>query len=442
MKSKRNLRHILLAVLVVLSLTLPSCSFTTWPSKLAGEVKEALTQAAPETTTAEKEIVVEKPVIKTVVVEKEVPVEVTRIVEVQKEVLVTPVPVPPTAGSQLDVETQILTEVYRRVNPSVVNVTNLARLELFAEDEVIPQGEGSGFMWDDQGHIVTNAHVVEGADEVQITLYDGLTLPAQVVGVDLDSDLAVVKINPRGLELRAVELGDIDEVVVGQRAIAIGNPFGYEGTLTQGIVSAIGRTIPSLTAFNIPEAIQTDAAINPGNSGGPLLDSQGRLIGVNAQIESTVQANAGVGFAVPVNIVQRVVPALIADGRYDHAWLGISGHDYSPAWADALGFSEEMRGAYVMYVEPGGPSDEAGLRAGTRQTDVLLGLDFGQPVYLEAGGDLIVAIDDQPVKSFDDLLVYLERYTSPGDLVELTILRDGRQQVMVVTLGKRSQRTR
>jgi S1-C subfamily serine protease len=429
--NKRNLRHVLLSALVVLSLTLPSCSFTTWPRKLAGEVKEALTQARPETITVEKEVVVEQ----------EVPIEVTRIVEVQKEVLVTPLPPPSTAGSQLDVETQILTEVYRKVNPSVVNVTNLARLELFAEEEVIPQGEGSGFMWDEQGHIVTNAHVVEGADEVQITLHDGLTLPAQVVGVDLDSDLAVVKIDPRGLELRSVELGDIDEVVVGQRAIAIGNPFGYEGTLTQGVVSAIGRTIPSLTAFNIPEAIQTDAAINPGNSGGPLLDSRGRLIGVNAQIESAVRANAGVGFALPVNIVRRVVPALIAEGHYDHAWLGISGQTFSPAWADALGFPEGARGAYVMYVEPGGPSDEAGLRAGDRQTDVLLGLDFGQPVYLEAGGDLIVAIEDRPVKTFDDLLVYLERYASPGDVVELTILHgDEQQQVINVKLGNRSQR--
>jgi S1-C subfamily serine protease len=428
--NKRNLRYILLSALVVLSLALVSCNIFTLPSRIAGEVEDLATKVATEVVAVE-----------TVVVEKEVPVEVTRIVEVEKEVSATPVPAPSTAGSQLDVETQILTEVYRKVNPSVVNVTNLARLELFAENEVIPQGEGSGFVWDEQGHIVTNAHVVEGADEVEITLCDGLTLSAQVVGVDPDSDLAVVKINPQGLELRPVELGDIDEVVVGQRAIAIGNPFGYEGTLTQGIVSALGRTIPSLTAFNIPEAIQTDAAINPGNSGGPLLDSQGRLIGVNAQIESTVRANAGVGFALPVNIVKRVVPALIAEGHYDHAWLGISGQTYSPSWASALGFPEEARGAYVMYVEPGGPSDEAGLRAGDRQTDVLLGLDFGQPVYLEAGGDLIVAIDDQPIKNFDDLLVYLERYASPGDQVKLTVLRGNRQQVITVTLGKRPQST-
>jgi S1-C subfamily serine protease len=439
--SKQNLRYFLLSALLVLSLTLVSCSIFTLPSRIAGKVEELTTRVAPEA-------------VKTVVVEKEVPVEVTRIVEVEKEVLVTPTPPaqpaetpPPAALNQLDVETQILIEVYRKVSPSVVYVVNLTEVELFAEEEFIPEIGGSGFIWDDQGHIITNAHVVQGADEVQVTLYDDLTLPAQVVGVDPDSDLAVIKIDPQGLELRPVELGNIDEVMVGQRAIAIGSPLRRAGTMTQGIVSAMGRSIRSLTAFNIPEAIQTDAAINPGNSGGPLLDAQGRVIGVNAQIETGSeldQSSAGIGFAIPVNIVKRVVPALITEGRYDHAWLGISGQTYSPAWADALGFPEEARGAYVMLVEPEGPADEAGLQGETRQTDILLGLDdFQQPIYLPAGGDLIVAINDQPVTKFDDLLVYLERYTSPGDRVELTVLRgDGRQQVIPVTLGKRPQRTR
>ncbi len=432
--SKRNLHYILLSALVVLSLTLLSCNIFTLPSRIVGEVEKLATKVAPEVIAVE-----------TVVVEKEVPVEVTRIVEVEKEVLVTPTSVPPAISTpaqaaetpppatwgQLDVETQILTEVYRKVNPSVVNIRT-------------DQAEGSGFVWDTEGHIVTNDHVVQGAHDVLVTFADGVSLPAMVVGEDPDSDLAVVEVDPELHELRPVELGDVDAVDVGDRAIAIGNPFGLEGTLTQGIISAKGRSIPALTSFAIPEALQTDAAINPGNSGGPLLDAEGQVIGVNAQIEtgsSLVRANTGIGFAIPVNIVKRVVPALITDGRYDHAWLGISGQTYSPAWADALGFPEETRGAYVMLVEPEGPADKAGLRAGTRQTDVLLGSDFGQPVYLEAGGDLIVAIDDQPVKNFDDLLVYLERYTSPDDLVELTVLRgDGRQQVISVTLGKRSQR--
>jgi len=432
---KRNLRYILLSALLVLSLTLIGCNIFTWPSRLAGEVEKLATKVAPEVVEVEKRVVVEKPVV------------VTKIVEV----VVTPTPpaqpaeTPPlTTWSQLDVETQILTEVYRKVNPSVVNVANLARVRTLTEEEVIPRGEGSGFIWDEQGHIVTNAHVVEGADEVQITTYDGLAFQAQVVGVDLHSDLAVVKIDPEGLELRPVELGNIDEVQVGQRAIAIGNPFGKANTMTQGIVSALGRTIPSLTRYSIPEAIQTDAAINPGNSGGPLLDSEGRVIGVNAQIETgstLVRANAGVGFAIPVNIVKRVVPALIAEGHYDHAWLGISGQTYSPSWAKELGFPEDVRGAYVMYVEPGGPADQAGVKAATKRTDVLLGLDdFNQPIYLAAGGDLITAINDQPVRKFDDLLVYLERYSSPGDRVKLAVLHsDGQQEIITVNLGKRPE---
>jgi S1-C subfamily serine protease len=423
--SKRNLRYILLSALLVLSLTLVSCSIFTWPSRLVDEVEGLATRVAPEA-------------VKTVVVEKKVPVEVTRIVEVEKEVSVTPTPPaqpaatpPPAALSQLDVETQILTEVYREVNPSVVNIRT-------------DQAEGSGFVWDTEGHIVTNDHMVQGARHVLVTFTDGVSLPAEVIGEDPDSDLATLEVDPKLHELRAVELGDVDAVEVGDRAIAIGNPFGLEGTLTEGIISAKGRSIPALTNFAIPEALQTDAAINPGNSGGPLLDSEGQVIGVNAQIEtgsSLVQANTGIGFAIPVNIVKRVVPALIAEGHYDHAWLGISGQTYSPAWADALGFPEETRGAYVMQVESGGPADKAGLQAGTKQTGILLGFDFGQPVYLAAGGDLIVAINDQPVTKFDDLLVYLERYTSPGDRVELTVVRsDGRQQVIPVTLGKRSQR--
>jgi 2-alkenal reductase len=353
----------------------------------------------------------------------------------------------PETSDVLDIESQILTEVYREVNPSVVNVANLARVEVLSEEEVVPQGEGSGFFWDEQGHIVTNAHVVEGADEVQITLYNDVTLQAQVVGLDPDSDLAVVKIDTEGLEIRPVELGNIDDVEVGQRAIAIGNPFRKANTMTQGIISAIGRTIPSLTRYQIPEAIQTDAAINPGNSGGPLLDSEGRVIGVNAQIEtgsSLVRANAGIGFAIPVNIVKRVIPALIEEGHYDHAWLGISGQTYSPSWAEELGFPKDARGAYVMYVEPTGPAGEGGLQAGTEDTDILMGLDnFNQPIYLQAGGDLIIAINDQPVEKFDDLLVYLERYGSPGDRVGLTVLRsDGEEETLSVELGTRPESER
>jgi 2-alkenal reductase len=242
-----------------------------------------------------------------------------------------------------------------------------------------------------------------------------------------------------------VEQGDIKEVQVGQRAIAIGNPFGLVGTMTSGIVSAIGRSIPSdpssRLSFNIPEVIQTDAAINPGNSGGPLLNDRGQVIGVNAQIRSQAGSNSGVGFAIPINIVQRVVPALITDGRYRHAYLGISGRTYSPAWADALGFPQDARGAYVMTVTSDGPAEQAGVRPASQDTDVLLGVDTSGPVYLQSGGDLIVAIDNQPVISFDDLLVYLESYKSPGDQVKLIVLRAGGEQVVLtVKLSERPSR--
>jgi S1-C subfamily serine protease len=248
-------------------------------------------------------------------------------------------------------------------------------------------------------------------------------------------------VDPTLIDLVPVEPGALDEVVVGQRAIAIGNPFGLEGTMTSGIVSAIGRSIPALTGFSIPLAIQTDAAINPGNSGGPLLNERGQVIGVNAQIRSDAGVNSGVGFAIPVNIVQRVAPALIRDGSYRHAYLGVSGRTYSPAWAEALGLSRETRGAYIIAVVKGGPSEAAGLRAGTTLTKILLGVGTDGLEYLRSGGDLIIAIDDEPVTTFDDLLVYLESRKSPGERVSLTVLRgDNDQQTITVVLGQRPVR--
>ena len=341
-----------------------------------------------------------------------------------------------------DVETEILEAAYQKVNPSVVFIVNLAHnTQLAPTDQAVPVSEGSGFVWDTQGHIVTNDHVVRDAEALQVTFADGIVLPAELVGTDPDSDLAVIAVNRRLATLVPVEQGNIDEVQVGQRAIAIGNPFGLAGTMTSGIVSALGRSIPAITGFSIPEAIQTDAAINPGNSGGPLLNERGQVIGVNAQIQSSTRTNSGVGFAIPINIVQRVVPELITRGVYHHAYLGISGRTYSPAWADALGFSPDDRGAYIIDVVSDGPSAQSGLRGGNRDTDVVLGIDMKGPVYLQSGGDLIIAIDDQPVTTFDDLLVYLENYKSPGDKVQLTVLRAGEgQRTLSVTLGERPKR--
>ncbi|MBK9093535.1 MAG: trypsin-like peptidase domain-containing protein [Anaerolineae bacterium] len=359
-------------------------------------------------------------------------------------------PVLPTAvqaPAGADIETALLTNLYERVNPSVVNITVLGRAgEQVAPgmgiptpenpDELVPVSQGSGFVWDAEGHIVTNAHVIEGEDGVRITFSDGTSATAEVIGADPDSDLAVVKVDPATAALVPVARGSMDAVQVGQRVAAIGNPFGYNGTLTVGVVSAIGRSISSLTQFNIPSVIQTDAPINPGNSGGPLLNMDGAVIGVNAQIETSngVRANSGVGFSIPISIVERVVPALINEGVYRHAYLGISGSTFSPFCADVLGIDPAVRGAYVNEVANGGPSDKAGLRGGSQAVDKLTCPEM-------AGGDLITAIDDQPVARFDDLLIYLETYKGPGDTVTLTVLRDGQEQKIAVELGRRPQRS-
>ncbi len=370
---------------------------------------------------------------------------------IEKVVIVTPTAQPRAAAPApsvditpgADVESQILEAIYQKVNPSVVYIENLAKPARSTITQAVPESSGSGFVWDAQGHIVTNNHVVSGADELRVTFADGVELPATVVATDPDSDLAVIIVDPKFARLVPVERGNITEVVVGQRAVAIGNPFGklQMGTMTVGIVSAIGRSIPSVTQFQIPEAIQTDAAINPGNSGGPLLNDRGQVIGVNAQIRSESGSNSGVGFAIPISIVQRVVPALIKDGRYRHAYLGISGNTYSPAWADALGFPTDVRGAYLMAVVSGGPSDKAGLRGASKDTKVVLDIGTAGPIYLQSGGDLVTAIDGQTVTKFDDLLIYLERNKSPGDEVKVTIVRAGEgQKTITVKLGERPAR--
>jgi S1-C subfamily serine protease len=345
--------------------------------------------------------------------------------------------VPPS----IQAESQLVEAIYRKVNPSVVRIVTLATQRLGTATDAIPQGEGSGFVWDAAGHIVTNDHVVRGADKLQVTFSDGTTVDAELVGSDPNGDIAVVKVDPKLVTLTSVELGDMREVNVGQPAFAIGNPFGFEGTLTSGIVSALGRSIPAVTGFDIPEAIQTDASINPGNSGGPLLNVRGQVIGVNAQIESSTRSSSGVGFAIPISLVQRIVPSLIKTGAYGHAYLGMSGGTFTQAWADALGFPAEAKGAYVMGVLQGGPADEAGLQSGTVDSPILLGTDsYGRPAYLQRGGDLVTAIDGQPVTGMSDVLIYLEEHASPSQKVTLTVLRAGGQTRTVdVILGQRPE---
>lgn len=353
-------------------------------------------------------------------------------------------PVEITIDPAADAEPQILRAVYLKVNPSVVKVENLTTItDSTQTQDLVPQGQGSGFVWDASGLIVTNAHVVEGTDTVRVVFSDDRSVTGQVLGADPNSDLAVIQIDPTGFDLVPVERGNIDEIAVGDRAIAIGAPFDFAGSMTVGTVSGLGRSIRSLNIrYTIPEVIQTDAPINPGNSGGPLLDSRGEVIGINAQIrtEDGVRANSGVGFAIPIYIAERVVPALVSGGSYEHPFIGVSGQTYSPEWADALGFPADVKGAYITDALSGYPAARAGIHGADSDTKLVLDVNpmTGQPDYLRAGGDLVVGINDQPVERFDDLLIYLFRYASPGDEVQLTVLRpNGTESVVPVTLGVR-----
>ena len=358
--------------------------------------------------------------------------------------LSTPLPqiIVATPESGIDYETAVLMNIYAQVNPSVVNVQIFQEnsslhnggLSNLDQDDLLEVGGGSGFVWDASGHIVTNQHVVEGADEVHVKFSDGTTSIAKVVGVDIDSDLAVIQIDPAGYNLQAVKRGDIDQVRVGMRVAAIGNPFGFEGTLTSGIVSAIGRTIPSRSRYSIPDSIQTDAPINPGNSGGPLINEKGEVIGVNAQIRSEDRANSGVGFAIPIAIVERVVPALIEEGRYNYSYIGISGDTFSPLCSEELGIDPKLRGALVVDVMPRTPAAKAGLQAGKAYDSHYPGV-----CPSSKGSDLITAINGQPVASFDDVLIYLTRFTSPNDTVKLSVLRDGEMLDVDVKLSARPE---
>lgn len=383
---RRNLY--LLTALVFMLLSIMACNLS--------ELSSVLTE-----TEATEPVSDPEPAVETVIV----------------EVTSTPQPAAPA----VDVEEELVIDVYARVGPAVVCITAPQRF-----GECI----GSGFIIDEEGHIVTNDHVATAAGELLVTLADEHTVPAEVLGTDPGSDLAVLDIDVSAEELTVAELGESGTLQVGQRAIAIGNPFGLERTVTTGIISSLGRTLPrDGTGFQLAELIQTDAAINPGNSGGPLLDSQGRVIGVNTAITSESGVNSGVGFAVPVDIVKRVIPELIAQGRYRHPWLGITGGTITAEMVDAADLQVEI-GVLISTVEPGSPAEVAGLRGGSRQIQV-----SGMPFL--AGGDIIIAIDKAVVKQFDDVVNYLASHTNVGDSVTLTVVRDGGQISVSVTLEER-----
>jgi 2-alkenal reductase len=364
--------------------------------------------------------------------------------------LTTAEPVPTVSealSAPVDAEDALVTALYRDRSPAVVAIHILGQpgeatdelQEGDEEEEEAPdfgfEAQGSGFLIDAKGHIVTNNHVVENASNIEVSFTTGETLEAEVVGTDLDSDLAVIKVDRIPEGVRPLQFADSKEVNVGQRAIAIGNPFGLDSTLTVGVVSALGRTFPTRQAqqgglYSLGDVIQTDAAINPGNSGGPLFNSAGEVIGVNTAIRSEGGTFEGVGFAVPSNLVQKVSAALIETGRYQHPYLGISmGQPITEVVARELKL-EVSQGVPVASVVENGPAAKAGLRAG--QDEVAF-----RGVNYPVGGDIVLRIDDQPVYSSNDIIDYLAAETEVGQTVQLTVFRDGEEVEIPVVLGAR-----
>jgi S1-C subfamily serine protease len=315
-------------------------------------------------------------------------------------------------------------EIYRSTEPSVVKIT----VYHSTDQGLTPYGEGSGFVYDEKGSIVTNAHVVSEADEIEVTFLDGERMKASLTGIDVYSDLAVIKVSS-GKDLKPLKLGDSSQLYVGERVLAIGNPYGLGGTMTEGIVSQTGRSLRAPGGYLIVGVVQTDAAINPGNSGGPLLNLQGEVIGVNTAIASLTGEFSGVGFAIPSNLVKRVATSLIEKGVYVHPWLGVQGLDVTADIAEAIGL-KEPRGFLVTEVLPGSPAEKAGLKGGGEVQTI-------GGVKIPIGGDVIIGVDGKPIRGLEDILLYVEYNKSPGDVVSLTIMRNGSQITVRVTLGER-----
>lgn len=336
----------------------------------------------------------------------------------------TPLPTP-AAPESPGIASGSLEALYKQVNSGVVNVQ-----VYIASRGITGEAAGSGFILDEEGHIVTNNHVVADAQRVTVIFYNGIEAEATIVGTDADSDLAVIQVDALAEGAHPLPLGDSDQVQVGDWVVAIGNPFRLGGSMSLGIVSAVGRSIPSgVAGFGIPQAIQTDAAINPGNSGGPLLDQRGEVVGVNAQIATGgSQANAGVGFAIPANLVRRVVPVLIQSGGYEWPWLGVQGTSVDLIIQQANSLPVQQ-GAYIDQVVPGGPAESAGLQGSTSTRQVS---SFNVPV----GGDVVVEADGNAILNFDDLLAAISA-KDPGQTIQLTILRNGQRIQVSVELTSR-----
>ncbi len=420
-------RNLIISLFLILLLALSAC-------------------ASPETAVPTNETAASEPVA---------------IAEVSQNTTTNQVDVQPAAPEQAPAaqaatilsEQQTLIDLYKQVNPSVVSIrvnSSASSTTSLPENHpdvpgspldpqnMIPSTiQGSGFIYDAAGHIVTNNHVVADAGDITVVFWDGSEAAATLVGTDPDSDLAVIQLTDADASMiKPVPLGDSDALEVGQFVIAIGNPYGLANSMTTGIVSGLGRMLPTGTTFangagfSIPAIIQTDAAINPGNSGGPLLNLAGEVIGINTAIESSSRSFAGIGYAVPSKAISQVIPELIANGRVEHPWLGIRGGTVDSDIIEAMNLSSGQRGVLIAEAIADGPAAKAGLKGGD-ETVQINGLN------LTIGGDIITAIDGQPVLEFDDVLTYIVQDTTVGQTVTMTILRDGQEQNVDVTLEAR-----
>ncbi len=317
-----------------------------------------------------------------------------------------------------------LIEIFEKSESGVVRV-NVQR----NQTEDVVGGIGSGFVFDKKGHIITNAHVIKDAVKIIVTFLDGRSYNAEIIGTDQYTDIAIIKVNADLLLLDPLPIGDSSNLKVGEGIAAIGNPFGLSGSMTSGIVSQLGRLLPSGAGYLIPDVIQTDAAINPGNSGGPLLNMRGEMVGINTAIQSATGEFTGVGFAIPSQTVAKIVPTLIADGEYDHPWIGISGRDIDPDMAKVLKLKDAI-GFLVITVVKDSPAFKAGL-IGSDKTIEVDGVNY--PV----GGDIILSVDGNDVRKIDDILIHLQRVKAVGDEMILEVLRDGRTTNITITLVER-----
>jgi S1-C subfamily serine protease len=317
-----------------------------------------------------------------------------------------------------------LIDIFEKAEPGVVRVNTQGN-----QTTNETGGVGSGFVFDKKGHVITNAHVIEGSTKTIVTFLDGRSYNAEIIGIDQYTDIGVIKVNADLKLLNPLSLGDSSSLQVGEPITAIGNPFGLSGSMTSGIISQMGRLLPSDSGFQIPDVIQTDAAINPGNSGGPLLNMRGEIVGINTAIQSTTGEFTGVGFAIPSQTVAKIVPTLISDGEYNHPWIGISGRDIDPDMANILGV-EDALGFLIITVVEDSPASKAGLIG----SDKIIEADGRE---YSVGGDIILAVDGIDVRKIDDILIHLQRVKTVGDEMDLDILRDGRTTNVTIILQER-----